>query len=1218
MKINFYTFILFFFASLQFSNAQSERFNISLIDSIDYAPTLNDIWGYATPNGREYALVGMTSGVSIVEVTQPLEGGELEELFFIPGDTSTWRDVKTFRNYAYIVNEKGGGMQIVNLAGLPDTSQITVQNWTGGTWADSTLVCTQAHNLFIDEKGIGYIVGADFSKGGAIMIDIAANSTNPPIIGVYDDFYIHDIYVRGDTMWTAEIYTGEFAVVDVKDKLNPVTLARHSTPSNFTHNTWLSDDGKTLFTTDERNNAFVAAYDVSDLTDIREVDRYQTATSLNQGVVPHNTFVKGNHLVTSYYTDGVTIVDATFPNNLIEVGYYDTSTNEGGGFSGCWGVYPYLPSGLILASDRQNGLYVLESDYLRACYLSGSVVDAVTNEAITDVAITVGNYEAASTKTDFSGNFETGVGAAGLYEVTFVKYGYPITTISDVGMSNGEITELNVELAAIEGFKVNIQAVDALTGEAIPNAQVRVEHPLKEIAMESEESGIAVFDLVYAAEYQIIVGKWGYETAAFTDIYVDENTGTLTLQLVKGFYDDFTFDFGWTVESDASKGIWERGKSNRSLFGGQYITPDGDLPDDIGGFCYITGNGVSFSDNVNDGFTTLQSPIFDATIFENPELNYHRWYYLQNSNFFASDDTLYISLSNGIDTVNLETLVNNDAAEAKWAEQRFLVRELLTPTDEMQLIFEVSDTGTGHLVEAALDLFRLHEGPPVPSPAFAATVVQGCSPLVVSFNSTTEGNVESVQWKFQGGDVFITNNPTPTVTYTEAGSYDVTLKVTTDGGTEERTFINYITVLEGTTPELNLTASELIACQGETVTLTATSNQSVTYNWTDAAANVGDTESINITAESTATYGVVIMNEQGCTANQQLEIEVPMPTLAVNFPDEAICNGSLVQFSIVNPKEDYTYFWNGSEVSVEEGVMALATVSVDAPNYEVTAVEPNGCGVSEIIELEVLVSTAAFTSQVGEICVGEKVTFFDLSENADSYLWEFENTNTGNVLISQLSNPVITFEEAGMYNVSQHIEGCNASMEQKEAFLTVRALPVVAIDAPNVQVCIESGTGLTAVVNNPTGLTFEWSGTGISDATQQTTSAMPETEGWYEYTVIVTDDLGCSNQATNTIDFAICGSINPELAALYSLQIVPNPNEGLFVVSMDLSKIGAVNEGISLQLVNVLGQTVEQFFVGSSAVVFEQKVDLRGLASGVYYLVIEVDGERVLEKVVVE
>ena len=80
-------------------------------------------------------------------------------------------------------------------------------------------------------------------------------------------------------------------------------------------------------------------------------------------VIPHNTHVFGDYLVTSYYTSGVTIIDASDPFNLIEVAYYDTSPSSGGSFDGCWGAYPYLPSGLILATDQQEGLFVLHTPY---------------------------------------------------------------------------------------------------------------------------------------------------------------------------------------------------------------------------------------------------------------------------------------------------------------------------------------------------------------------------------------------------------------------------------------------------------------------------------------------------------------------------------------------------------------------------------------------------------------------------------------------------------------------------------------------------------------------------------------------------------------------------------------------------------------------------------------------------------------------------------------
>ena len=55
---------------------------------------------------------------------------------------------------------------------------------------------------------------------------------------------------------------------------------------------------------------------------------------------------------------------------------YDTYTQgSGNGFNGCWGVYPFLPSGTIVASDIDNGLFVLQPTYVRGCYLEGTITD---------------------------------------------------------------------------------------------------------------------------------------------------------------------------------------------------------------------------------------------------------------------------------------------------------------------------------------------------------------------------------------------------------------------------------------------------------------------------------------------------------------------------------------------------------------------------------------------------------------------------------------------------------------------------------------------------------------------------------------------------------------------------------------------------------------------------------------------------------------------------
>ena len=172
------------------------------------------------------------------------------------------------------------------------------------------------------------------------------------------------------------------------DKANPIVLATKQTPNNFTHNCHVSDDGNYIYTTDEKSGAYVAAYDISDLSDIKETDRFRR--SEGTGVIPHNTYVVNtNYVVTSYYRDGVSIVDATYPNNLIETGHYDTSPLAGNGFNGAWGVYAYLPSGNLLVSDMEEGLFIIHPNYTKAAYLIGNVTDAATGQAISGVQVNI-------------------------------------------------------------------------------------------------------------------------------------------------------------------------------------------------------------------------------------------------------------------------------------------------------------------------------------------------------------------------------------------------------------------------------------------------------------------------------------------------------------------------------------------------------------------------------------------------------------------------------------------------------------------------------------------------------------------------------------------------------------------------------------------------------------------------------------------------------------
>ena len=80
-------FLFFFGASLL---AQT---NIELISNLDeyHSSGYNDIWGYVDPMGNEYALLGVRSGTSIVDLSDPANPLEVA---FIPGPQSVWRDIK--------------------------------------------------------------------------------------------------------------------------------------------------------------------------------------------------------------------------------------------------------------------------------------------------------------------------------------------------------------------------------------------------------------------------------------------------------------------------------------------------------------------------------------------------------------------------------------------------------------------------------------------------------------------------------------------------------------------------------------------------------------------------------------------------------------------------------------------------------------------------------------------------------------------------------------------------------------------------------------------------------------------------------------------------------------------------------------------------------------------------------------------------------------------
>ena len=335
----------------------------------------NDSWGWTdTTTNKEYALIGLDNGTAFVDVTNPNEAVYLGKL---PTATvnSSWRDVKIYNNYAFIVSEASNhGMQVFDLTKLrnvtnPPETFSADRRFTG---------FGSAHNIVINEDtGYAYPVGTSRSgtyNGGPLFINIQ-DPLNPVSEGGYgDDAYSHDAqvitYNGPDNDYSGkEILIGsnenEIAIVDVTDKANPQRISTISYSSvGYTHQGWFTDDQRYFIVGDELDeqnfgfNSRTLVFDFTDLDNPSLKTEYTGSTS----AIDHNGYVKANLFYLANYTAGVRIIDISniAGNSLNEVGFFDTyPSNDGANFNGVWNVYPYFNSGNIVISDINGGLFII-------------------------------------------------------------------------------------------------------------------------------------------------------------------------------------------------------------------------------------------------------------------------------------------------------------------------------------------------------------------------------------------------------------------------------------------------------------------------------------------------------------------------------------------------------------------------------------------------------------------------------------------------------------------------------------------------------------------------------------------------------------------------------------------------------------------------------------------------------------------------------------------
>jgi choice-of-anchor B domain-containing protein len=685
-------------------NAQ-ENYNLVVRSNLPFPGlSLANIGGYVDSSGNEYALVGTSRGLTIVNVSNPEQPFVR---FTINGVQNSWREVKTWNGFAYVTSEgANSGLTIIDMRELPDT--ILTKVYRGDGAINNQL--SSNHALHIDD-GFCYLYGSNafappnLNNGGVIALNLA-DPWNPRYAGKFSEIYVHDGFVHNDTVWSCNVYDGFFTAIDFRNKANPVSIAQQETPGGVTHNSWLTDDRRTLLVTDESTNSFLTSWDITDLSNITELDRYQTAPGTNS--IVHNTHILNNFAVTSWYTEGVVIVDAARPQNLVEVAKNDFTSFEGDGFKGCWGVYPFLPSGNLVASDMERGLYVLTPTYVRASYLEGIVRDSTCGGLLDLVTVQIVGTD-RSDRTGLDGIFRTGTAAPGTYDVTFSRNGYPSKTLKNIVLQSGQVTELEVDLFSPDNIAVT-GTVESLANDPVSNAQVNLSSNSNNYLFNTNTNGQFNKCNLIPGNYDFTAGKWGFVTDC-EEINVS-GASVLVKSLETGYYDDFQFNFGWETIGAATVGKWVRAKPFGTTFNGNASNPSADVPGDCNTLAFVTGNAANSSagtDDVDDGNTILRSPEMDLSSYADPYLHVYRWFYNgggANPLLNDANDTLFLKLQQGNEIVILKKIAKNSGMSS-WIKETFRIRDYIANPGTLRFIAEAEDFEPGHLVEAGIDLFSI-------------------------------------------------------------------------------------------------------------------------------------------------------------------------------------------------------------------------------------------------------------------------------------------------------------------------------------------------------------------------------------------------------------------------------------------------------------------------------------------------------------------------------
>jgi gliding motility-associated-like protein len=421
----------------------------------------------------------------------------------------------------------------------------------------------------------------------------------------------------------------------------------------------------------------------------------------------------------------------------------------------------------------------------------------------------------------------------------------------------------------------------------------------------------------------------------------------------------------------------------------------------------------------------------------------------------------------------------------------------------------------------------------------------GCVPFIKSFSATNASsyNIASYLWNFgDGNSSFL---PAPNHTFSNTGSYNISVVATGANGCKDTAFLNDA-IRVSTQPHANFSASTNMACASSTITFTDLSTGGVnSWLWSFGDNDFSSEQNPAHVYKDTGwmTVQLIAMNG-GCADIITLEKYIYVKPAVAKFSIEFDCNNKMER-TFSNYSIDANRFtWDFGDGSTSSDSSPVHHFPGPG-NYTVTLFAMNDsthCDYTLTKRVKVLDIHTNFFASDTSVCKKTSVVFTTTARNSDilKYYWDFGDNNLASTRVNTTNH---IYKNTGVYNITLITVDSLSCTDTITKPLYISILgPRASFGVVNGGGCINSpvvfSDSSVADITNPVQKWNWYYGDGESETvTSPPFSHTYHNNGLYTVALKVTDINGC----TDSVRITTAVIIKKPIATFYAYDSIVCP-----------------------------------------------------------------------------